>query len=229
MRKGIAMGLGALRTSLSHNTKIRKAQSMVEYMMVLPVLLVMLSGVVEAGIALNVYLDLIDGAREIARDLASRDPFDVGVSINPSFYDQAEIVSDYTLGQFGQITLDSASDNLIVSIFQVSGSTVSGRYPDRYPDLDGCDKGGELGWIAYCNSHESKIGTTDCGIKPFDCIVMADLLADLVDTPPNTGVVAVEIYYDYHLTLGLPWVAAFIPDPITFHAYSYMPNSASTP
>ena len=58
---------------------------------------------------------------------------------------------------------------------------------------------------------------------------MAELLGNLADIPPDTGIVAVEIYYDYHMTLGLPWITAFLPDPITLHAYSFMPNSAAEP
>ncbi len=226
----MAVGLRALRARLSANQKIRRAQSLVEYTIILPVLLIMLSGLVEAGIALNVYLDLIDSAREVARNIADFDPFnDETLSRNVSFYDQAKNVADYTLGQAGQIQLDPASDNLIVSVFRVSGSTVtpSDRYPVSFTE-GGCPKGGEIGWIAFCNSHESKIGTTGCGTKP-DCFVMADLLGDLVDVPPDTGIVAVEIYYDYHMKLGLPWVRAFLPDPITLHAYSFMPNSAAEP
>jgi hypothetical protein len=220
----------ASRAHLSRSTKNRSGQSLVEFTLMLPVLLIMLSGLVEAGIALNVYLDLIDSAREVARNIADFDPFnDETLSRNVSFYDQAKNVADYTLSQSGQIQLDPASDNLVVSVFRVTGSSVtpSERYPVLFNE-GGCTKGGEIGWIAFCNSHESKIGTTECGSKP-DCIVMADLLGNLVDVPPDTGIVVVEIYYDYDMTLGLPWVTAFLPDPITLHAYSFMPNSAAEP
>lgn len=226
----MAVGLRALSARLTRNPKMRKGQSLVEFTLMLPVLLIMLSGLAEAGIALNVYLDLIDSAREVARNVADFDPFnDETLSRNVSFYDQAKNVADYTLSQAGQIQLDPASDNLVVSVFRVNGSTVtpSERYPLTFTE-GGCSKGGEIGWIAFCNSHESKIGTTECGAKP-NCIVMADLLGDLVDVPPDTGIVVVELYYDYHMTLGLPWVTAFLPDPITLHAYSFMPNSAAEP
>jgi len=226
----MAAGLRAFRARLSHNSKIRRAQSLVEFTLILPVLLIMISGLVEAGIALNVYLDLIDSAREVARNVADFDPFnDEALSRNASFYDQAKNVADYTLSRAGQIQLDPASDNLVVSVFRATGSSVtpSERYPVSFNE-GGCTKGGEIGWIAFCNTRESKIGTTECGPKP-DCIVMAELLGNLADVPPDTGIVAVEIYYDYHMTLGLPWITAFIPDPLTLHAYSFMPNSAAEP
>ena len=60
----MAVGFRALRARLTRNPKIRKGQSLVEFTIMLPVLLIMLSGLVEAGIALNVYLDLIDTTRE---------------------------------------------------------------------------------------------------------------------------------------------------------------------
>jgi len=230
----MAVGLRALRARLLHNSKIRRAQSLVEFTLILPVLLIMLSGLVEAGIALNVYLDLVDTAREVARFAADFDPFDRdSTEANEKFYTDALRVADSTLSYAGQIQLDPASDNLVVSIFRVTGSTVSPleRYPRDDKDFleDPCTKGNEIGWIAYCNARESKIGTTECGTKKPDCIVMSDLLESLVDIPPDTGIVAVEIYYDYDMTLGLPWIKAFLPDPITLHAYSFMPNSAAEP
>ncbi len=238
----MAAGLRAFRARLIRNSKIKRAQSLVEFTLMLPVLLIMLSGVIEAGFALNVYLDVIDSAREVARDLSDFDPFNPdSLDPNVSFYQEAQIVAEYTLGQAGQIQLDPASDNLIVSVFRVTGSTITAS--ERYPNFPtnftsiGCPNGGgELGWLLYCNSSESKFGTTECGTK-LNCIVMADLLGDLADVPPNTGIVAVEIYYDYHTTLGLPWITAFFPEdppgsgkyPITLHAYSFMPNSAAEP
>jgi hypothetical protein len=41
---------------------------------------------------------------------------------------------------------------------------------------------------------------------------------------PNSGFVVVELYYEYELVLGLPWIEAFAADPIVLHAYSLMPN-----
>jgi hypothetical protein len=239
----MAVGLGALRARLSRNSRKRKGQSLVEFTIMLPILLVMISGLVEAGIALNTYLDLIDSAREVARNLSDFDPFidDNPLSPNVSFYEVAQDVAEYTLWKSGKIQLDPADparDNLIVSVFRVTGSTItaSERYPRNPTAFEAADDkeigcqtagGDELGWLLYCNLSESKIGTTECA-KP-GCIVMAELLGNLADIPPDTGIVAVEIYYDYHMTLGLPWITAFLPDPITLHAYSFMPNSAAEP
>ena len=57
----------------------------------LPVLLIMLSGVIEAGFMLNSYLDVIDAARESARFAANDDPIRADLDgspqyPNPNFY-----------------------------------------------------------------------------------------------------------------------------------------------
>ena len=44
-----------------------RGQSLVEFTVLLPVLLIMISGLIEFGIMLNYYLDVIDAAREAAR------------------------------------------------------------------------------------------------------------------------------------------------------------------
>jgi hypothetical protein len=49
-------------------------QSIVEFTLMLPVLLIMISGLIEMGFMLNFYLDLIDTAREVARLAADDDP-----------------------------------------------------------------------------------------------------------------------------------------------------------
>src|SRR3990172_7392481 len=53
-------------------------QSLVEFTVMLPVLLIMLSGLVEYGILLNYYLDVIDAARDAARFAADGDPLKLG-------------------------------------------------------------------------------------------------------------------------------------------------------
>ncbi len=65
----------------------RRGQSLVEFTMLLPVLLIMLSGLIEFGILLNYYLDLIDAARKAARWAADADPIRhpvTGAYLNPN-------------------------------------------------------------------------------------------------------------------------------------------------
>jgi hypothetical protein len=196
----------------------------VEFTVLLPVILIMLSGVVEFGFMLNYYLDLIDTSREVARFTANDDPLHFDASgawtpYNPGFYARAKAVAENTMMQAGQISLDPAEDDLVISVFVVDGRTVTGRYPPTI--VTGCGTtGGSLGLQAYCN-FPSKFSDGD----------IADLLsaANLPNLPPNTGVVLVEIFYTYDMVLALPWITAFVSNPVTLHAYSLMPNTAAEP
>jgi len=90
---------------------VRPGQSLVEFAILLPLLLMMLSGLIEFGFALNVYLDLVDVSREVARFSADDDPIHDDASgvfedFNEQFYLRAANMAAYTLGQAGQVTLD---------------------------------------------------------------------------------------------------------------------------
>ena len=202
------------RRSTAHRRK-SLGQSLVEFTIMLPVLLMMLSGLIEFGILLNYYLDVIDAAREAARFAADGDPIrdDAGLPLDPNpqyFYNVQELTKQ---------SLDFASDSridwmtpavcgtdiqgdIVISAFSTLGDTVDKRYPTGTGDNG----------LSMCSIHVSDITT-------------AEVNAILSGSPiPNSGLVLVEIYYDYHMVLGLPWIRAFVPDPITLHAYSIMPN-----
>jgi len=206
------------RRSTGHRRK-SLGQSLVEFTIMLPVLLMMLSGLVEFGILLNYYLDVIDAAREAARFAADGDPIrdDAGQPLdpNPDYYDNIrdltkqslEFASDGRIDWIGTV-LDPAEcgveiqGDIVISAFSTLGDTVDKRFPTGTGD-DG---------LSLCSSHVSNISTAQ---------VNAILNGSVM---PNSGLVLVEIYYDYHMVLGLPWIRAFVPDPITLHAYSIMPN-----
>ncbi|MBN1264572.1 MAG: pilus assembly protein [Anaerolineales bacterium] len=218
---------------LIFNLKLRRAekrpgQSMVEFALLLPLLLMMLSGLVEFGFAINSYLDLVDTAREVARFSSDDDPIHLPdgslTDYNQVFYLRAANMTTYTLGQAGQITLDPNEDDLVVSVFQVRDQNVISRFPNTLTDTRttgnclGATQGGEMGWRMYCNDPSALTQ------------VEVERRVDRLPTvPPNTGVVLVEIFYDYNMVLALPWITAFVPDPIPLHAYTFAPNAASEP
>jgi hypothetical protein len=206
------------RRSTGHRRK-SLGQSLVEFTIMLPVLLMMLSGLIEFGILLNYYLDVIDAAREAARFAADGDPIrdDAGLPLdpNPQYFlnvqeltkQSLDFASDSRIDWIGTI-LDPAEcgveiqGDIVITAFSTLGDTVDRRFPTGTGD-DG---------LSMCASHVSNITT-------------AEVNAILSGSPiPNGGLVLVEIYYDYHMVLGLPWIRAFVPDPITLHAYSIMPN-----
>lgn len=207
----------------------RVGQSLVEFAILLPVLLIMLSGLIEFGIMLNYYLDLIDAAREAARWAADADPIrdDSGVFVgdfNP-FYTRTQTLTKQSLlaasdnridwlddpADLGDdadddcgVTIDGGND-IVISAFGVMNGTVTQRFP--------------TGWangIPLCGNQSSEFTT-------------AEIAAMLDPLAPTTGMVLVEVFYDYHMVMALPWITAFVPDPITLHAYSIMPNANVEP
>jgi hypothetical protein len=179
---------------------------MVEFLIMLPVILIMMSGLIEFGFLLNYYLDLIDAARDGARFAANVDPLEPDDAIfncvnTTYFYRLVPCVVNQALTP--QITLDPARDDLVISAFSVAGGVVTQRFPDSN------------GWSL--NGNEASEFTS------------AEVQAMLDPSAPNTGVVLVEIFYNYDMILALPWITAFVPNPVVLHAYTIMPNTYVEP
>jgi hypothetical protein len=221
------------RLPLIRSIRSARGQSLVEFTILLPVLLIMISGLIEFGFMLNYYLDLIDAAREATRWGAGDDPVhcDPGVASpgdafctmaappnpwtwqNTNFYGRVCSIANDSIdvGSGGQIDLDATVDDIVISAFSVSGGTVSQRFPPAM---------GENGYscmrVLGGAGHDSQFTT-------------AQVQALLIPGAPNTGVVMVEMWYDYNMILGLPWITAFVPNPVTLYAYSMMPNANVEP
>jgi hypothetical protein len=230
-----------------------RGQSLVEFTIMAPLLLIMLSGLIEFGLALNVYLDLIDTAREAARAASDWDPLGGGSYVQ-DFYVGAGYRAESSLLQAGQIDLPeaTANDNLeiIISVFSIDNSkTVVARYPptitdNRVGQVDyssigkkggniKCglkspnNNGGSGGWRYYCAGYDTS--STMTFASKFSMSDVQNRLDTLSFPPPATGVVLVEVFYNYYQLLSLPWLKPFVPDPIVLHAYTFAPNSASEP
>lgn len=210
----------------SHLIRQRRGQSLVEFTILLPVLLMMLSGLIEFGFMLNSYLDLIDAAREAARFAANDDPT-VGVPTDPyipptqvNFWHRAFLNSRSSLftasdarinwAPTSVIDCTSVEGDVVVSAFSVQGTTVDKRWPLGYGDNG----------ASNCGNYFSKLTIAQ---------VNALLGGAATPFPPNSGFVLVEIYYEYKMILGLPWITAFVPDPIVLYAYTIMPNTNVEP
>lgn len=213
----MAAGLRELRAHLSRNPKIRRAQSLVEFTLMLPVLLLMLSGVIEIGFMLNSYLDVIDAARETARFAANDDPIRADLDgsplyPNPNFYARVFSLAKESLksGSDGRIDWDPSpvpplpcdpvNGDVVVSSFAVLGSAVEDRFPLGAPN-----------------------GQSMCG-NYFSKFIYSNGDPIYASASINSGLVVVEIFYEYKQVLALPWITAFLPDPVTLYAYSFMPN-----
>lgn len=185
-----------------------RGQSLVEFAIAFPIIILLFSGLIEFGFILNYYLSLLDATREAARFYSNLDPFNPDGSDKMSFYSdtaawvigslQPQDVNDTSR----KIVLNPSTDDVIVSVFSVSGTTVT-----RYPTA------GDFRWFG---NQTSKIPNSD-----IQALVISDA--------PPAGILLVEVFYAYHQTLALPWLRPFLPDPVMLHAYTMMPLSAAEP
>src|SRR5574337_1018532 len=206
---------------MTHSPLRRKSrgQSLVEFALLMPVLAILLAGMIEFGFALNQFLNILDAAREGARFGSDGDPtIRASSGINPNdltttcnvtkdFYMQVACVVMQTASP---IVLDPKTDDIVISIYRVyddplvvpRDTYILGRLPDytQDPDLSANDPISSTQrlqgqWRLYGN-HQSIFS-------------QADIQARLDATAPGAGVLVVEVFYDYHMILGLPWITKF--------------------
>jgi len=201
----------------------KRGQSFVELMLVTLILALMLAGVVEFGYLLNSYLKVLDGTREGARFSNSSVAFDntTGVSYQ-TFYINTAIEA---MRVMYPIALNgNRGDDIVISVFSVAGSSIR-RWPDGYVN----------GW-SLCSNYSDAALQGD--LNPTDWSSCAprsshfttgQILALMDASAPASGVLLVEVYYNYPQILKLPVFAQVIPDPIPVYTYSVMPLSSAEP
>jgi hypothetical protein len=226
-----------------HSRRISKGQGLVETAILFPILLMVVSGLIEFGFLLNDYLALQDAARNAAR-FASDGMYNfrdnnhscaVG-SGTRDFYRQVACLVNQELAQERPeiiIDLGTGVDDIIISSFSVAQDFCQSpsSYPPvprippnpgvscvtaRHPAFDG-----DLGWSEASDSigarnQTSRIPTTDINSR-------------LDSTAPSTGFVSVELFYTYEQKLRLPWITVFLDDPILLHNYALMPLVSAEP
>ncbi len=204
----------AFRPASSPVLKARRksqGQSLVEFAIAFPIIILLFSGVVEYGFILNYYLSLLDATRESARFYSNLDPFLPNTNVDdPAFYANAAGMVRASLDpqtttpsyEGRRIILDPNMDDVIVTVYSAENGSVV-VHPDTGP------------YHMYNN---------------FDPIFTATEIENrLVSGSPNAGILLVEVHYNYHQVLGLPWLAPFLADPLPLRAYTIMPISAAEP
>jgi hypothetical protein len=199
------------KNDLRLDSKKRKStgQSLVELALAFPILIILLSGVVEFGFILNYYLSLLDSTREAARFSSGLDPFNADLTNNLDFYNTTMAMVRTNLDPLvanpsyegRRIILDPAVDDVIVTVYSADGSTVvqHGEYH-----------------IYGTHNFESN----------FNALSIQN---NRVLNAPNAGILIVEVVYSYHQVLALPWLTAFVPNPLPLRAYTIFPISAAEP
>jgi hypothetical protein len=198
-----------------------RGQGLVELAILLPVILIVLSGLMEFGLMLNAYLAMQDAARNAARYASdglyySRDS-DISCTTTRDFYRQTACLVNQELAQERpEITLNLATgDDIIISAFSVGEG---GQVTARHPASDG-----EAGWSEAADP--MGIGSRNQASR----FTSNDIESRLYSGAPSTGLVMVEIYYHYEHRLKLPWITVFVPDPLLLHAYAVMPLVSAEP
>ncbi|HVN53750.1 MAG TPA: TadE family protein [Anaerolineaceae bacterium] len=203
-----------------------KAQSFVEFAIFLPIFLMIFSGLVELGFFLNQYLNILDGAREAARyysdgDPKKRDLTGADCSTTLDFYKQAACLVAKTIYP---VRFDAGKDDVVISVIGVANHTRTYRWPSPpndpapYPETNG-------EWHLFGRGGACDPDTDD---TCHPALTNAEIDAKL-GSAPNTGIIVVEVFYNYHQVLSLPWITLFLKDPVKMHVYAIMPISAAEP
>ena len=184
----------------SKTNKNEKGQSFVELSLVVIFLMIFVAGIVEFGFMLNNYLNLVDASREAVRFSSDGDPFDENGDLDPGFF---VVTGQLTQEVLAPLVLDPAlGDDIVISFFSI-GDGVYVRYPNAQ------------GW--------SVLGTKTTNLSD------AEIQSRLDSSAPPTGVLLIEIFYNYPQVLKMPIFTAFVSDPMPVYVYAIMPLSAAEP
>lgn len=203
--------------------KKTKAQSMVEFALILPLLLIMFTGIVEFGFMLNTYLSLLDSTRFAARKFSNSNPMKI-VS-GTKVYDEnfstnvAQAVID-NLAPSGdpkarQLIVDPTRDDILISVIgvQVIDKTTNPYQTSitRYTT----DPGPVDFYSLYKNGGDTK----------YDNATITNFMDENGSQPVNAGLLIVEVHYSYEGVLKLFWVKAFASEdnPLMLYSSTIMP------
>lgn len=206
-------------------------QSFVELALVILILALMLSGVVEFGFLLNSYLKVLDSTREGARYASNGLPFQwddvLGDYVSlQTFYENTAIESILTMSPV--VLNGNRGDDLVISVFTVGGTPSDPtivRWPAGYSfGWNLCENRGD----ANIEQHINLADWTSCSPKRSKFSTSQVLLL-MNPNAPGSGIVLVEVFYNYPQLLKLPVFEQVIPDPIPVYTYSMMPISSAEP
>ena len=188
----------------THAPRKRKTlgQSLIEFAIALPVLVLILTAMMEFGFILNFYLSLLDATRGAARWASLANPLNADGSDDMNYYiTTAELVrtelAPPTDGR--KLILDPATDGVIVTVYCVENGTTATRYPDA----------------GSYNTNPSMISSA---------FTTTDIENTYADDAPDAGLVLVEVYYGYRPVIGL-----FYSGKVMLRAHSIMPANAADP
>jgi Flp pilus assembly protein TadG len=219
----------AMRKSSSYATR---AQSFLEFALLLPLLLILLLIMVELGFVMNAYLSLLDSTRQTARVYSGFQPFNDDETDKLTYYsDAADLLIETLNSNSYQIKYNDpagAIDNVLVSVIGVDVNTDAD--PDvitiiRHPDSS-----------EYWALNPDSV-TAGYGSKYADDATIQAYMTKGGSTPVTTGLLIIEVYYSYEGTLQVPGIRFFDTyigfatdeNPLVLYAYSAMPLGPAKP
>lgn len=237
------------RQQLVNSLKHKKGQSLVELTLVLGILLTLLVGMVEFGNLLNQYVNLVDGAREGARFGSNDDPFATetggGAHYANFFLQIYQIVQgrydasgvQLTKGAISPIVLSQENgDDIVVTFFSVTGDARRATpLTNPCPTPPGTPAGTLQNLVRFSSNPPSRYKDPVTGLPNHTSRFSNAQVRGMLDgCAPNTGVLLVEVFYNYHQILKM---GSFLKDangngvldPILLHAYAIMPLSSAEP
>jgi len=194
-----------------------KGQSMVEIAIALPILMLLLSGMVEFGFMLNSYLSLLDATREAARFYSNLNP--TGPDADKSVGHIARPAPDWFFEDSSNMVRVSLDPSLVDTGYQGRKFVLDPAMDDIIISFYGVDNVNNT--VVTANSYR----VYSHGTSAF---TSAGIQAKMAAGSPNAGLLVVELIYSYEQVLGLPWTA-FLGDHIMLHASTIMPLNAVEP
>ncbi len=213
--------------------KRNRGQSFVELMLVALILALLLAGVVEFGFLMNEYLHVMSASREAARFASNSVAIaDDGSNIQDFYVTTAIRALSVLCPSATNCPIDLTGDNgddIVISVFSNAGASVV-----RFPDADGwslcANYSDQLFYPPYNQTPALLVDSSkwdSCTVHTSN-VTTAEVAALRNSSAPPSGIVLVEIFYNYPQTLGLPIFSDFL-NPIPVYLHSAMPLSSAEP
>lgn len=206
----------------------RNGQSMVEFAITLPIIILLFTGMVEFGFMLNTYLSVQDAVRATARRFSTVNPLldENDRNADLSFFDTAAEYAIDLLAPAGdpqsrQIVLEDGRDNILISLIGVEVDEDAD--PVSVVSITRHSEGEYYRYFDQESSTNPPTAYSDSSIEAF-------LTANGAE-PSDSGLLIVEIYYGYEGTLNLPWTQPFFSqdDPAMLYVSAVMPTIYTKP
>lgn len=192
------------RLKSTHSRQKSLGQSLVEFGVALPILILLFSGMVEFGFMLNTYLSLQDAVRTAARRYSNENPLmkvNGVVEDDITFYEgAAQNVVDALDLNAKQIVVDPTRDNVLISVLTVRVDEDAD--PDAIESITRHPEDAEFFRLYSDTSPNSIYGDVE----------IADYLTSNNSVPVDMGLLIIEVFYSYEGVLHLPWTEPFFSE-----------------